>query len=266
MSYLTDTKPSVLSRKQLSDQVFDHLRVKIISGKVQNGEWLRQEDIVEELGVSHTPIRQALERLVMDGMAERIPFRGVRVIKPTIDEMAEIYALRMYVEPILVRIAVPNLGKNKEKIQLLSGWIEQSKDMVTLDQMAARRSINLNFHSEIVKESRNSSLLWIHNITLSKFPDWILAEGLFKEGEQVRSHFNAEIAEHSAILKAIAQGDSDRAVRCVEDHLLQTFKRDLVAQAGIPLELLLEKENDLLVLNNGRMPSNLDNMGLSVQN
>jgi DNA-binding GntR family transcriptional regulator len=266
MASPANTNPSVLSRKQLSDQVFDHLRVKIISGKIQNGEWLRQEDIGEELGVSHTPIRQALERLVMDGMAERLPFKGVRVIKPSIDEMAEIYALRMYVEPILVRIAVPNLARNKEKIQLLSGWIEQAKDMVTLDQMADRRLINLNFHSEIVRESKNLSLLWLHNITLNKFPDWILAEGLFKDGEQVRSHFNAEITEHSEILEAISRGDSDLAVRFTEDHLLQTFRRDLVTQAGIPLELLLEKQKDLLILNNGRLPSNLENLERSDQN
>jgi len=90
MLFHDNSKPSVLSRKQLSDQVYDYLRVKIISGKVHNGEWIRQEDIAEELGVSHTPIRQALERLVMDGMAERIPFKGVRVVRSSIGEMAEI--------------------------------------------------------------------------------------------------------------------------------------------------------------------------------
>ena len=257
MPYQENAKLPILSRKQLSDQVYDYLRVKIISGKVQNGAWIRQEDVAEELGVSHTPIRQALERLVMDGMAERIPFKGVRVVRSSIEEMAEIYALRMYVEPILVRLAVPTLSKDEEKIQLLSGWIDQSKDMVTLDQMTARRLINLNFHSEIVQESRNSTLLWLHNITLNKFPDWILAEGLFKNEDQVRSHFDAEIAEHRSILEAIARGDADLAVRFAEDHLRRTFMTDLVTLAGIPPELLKEKEKDLQALKNGRVLSDL---------
>ncbi len=257
MTYQENAKPPVLSRKQLSDQVYDYLRVKIISGKVQNGAWIRQEDVAEELGVSHTPIRQALERLVMDGMAERIPFKGVRVVRSSIEEMAEIYALRMYVEPILVRLAVPTLSKDEEKIQLLSGWIDQSKDMVTLDQMTARRLINSNFHSGIVQESRNSTLLWLHNITLNKFPDWILAEGLFKNEDQVRSHFDAEVAEHRSILEAIARGDTDLAVRYSEDHLRRTFMTDLVTLAGIPQELLKEKEKDLQALKNGRVLSDL---------
>jgi len=163
----------------------------------------------------------------------------------------------MFVEPILVRLAVPHLSKNVEKIRLLSDWIDQSKDMVTLNQMAARRLINLNFHSEIVQESRNSTLLWLHNITLNKFPDWILAEGLFKNEDQVRSHFDAEIAEHRSILEAIEQGDADLAVRWVEDHLRRTFTTDLSTLAGIPPELLKEKESDLQALKNGRVLSDL---------
>jgi DNA-binding GntR family transcriptional regulator len=257
MTYRDNSKPAVLNRKQLSDQVFDYLRVKIISGKVQNGDWIRQEDIAEELEVSHTPVRQALERLVMDGMAERVPFKGVRVVRSSIGEMAEIYALRMFIEPILVRLAVPHLSQNVEKIQLLSRWIDQSKDMVTLDQMAARRLINLNFHSEIVQESRNTTLLWLHNITLNKFPDWILAEGLFKNEDQVRSHFDAEVAEHRSILEAIARGDADLAVHWVEDHLRRTFMTDLVTLAGIPPDLLKAKEKDLKALENGRVLSEL---------
>lgn len=251
MSYRENAKPSVLNRKQLSDQVFDYLRVKIISNGVHDGEWLRQEDIAEELGVSHTPVRQALERLVNDGMAERVPFKGVRVVKSSIGEMAEIFALRMFVEPILVRLAIPHLSKNGEKIQLLSRWIDQTDEMVSLDQMAARRLINQNFHLETVRESNNSTLLWLYEITLNKFPDWILAEGLFKNEDQVRSHFHAEITEHRSILDAIARGDADLAVQSVEDHLRRTFMTDLVILAGVPPELLKAKEQELLVLKNG---------------
>lgn len=250
MSYNNDILPSTLNRKQLSDQVFDYLRAKIISNGVQDGEWLRQEDIAKELGVSHTPVRQALERLVMDGMAERVPYKGVRVVKTTKEEMAEIYALRMFLESILVRLAVPHLNKNLNKIQLLSSLIDQTKEMISLGQMSARRLINQRFHLEIVKESNNSSLLWLYEITLNKFPDWILAEGLFKQEDQLRSRLNAEVAEHRAILDAIVKGDVDLAVQSIEDHLKRTFTTDLVILAGISPELLKAKEQDLKVLKN----------------
>jgi DNA-binding GntR family transcriptional regulator len=100
-------------------------------------------------------------------------------------------------------------------------------------------------------------LLWLHNITLNKFPDWILAEGLFKNEDQVRSHFDAEVAEHRSILEAIARGDADLAVHWVEDHLRRTFMTDLVTLAGIPPELLKAKEKDLKALENGRVLSEM---------
>ncbi|MGC9333129.1 MAG: GntR family transcriptional regulator, partial [Anaerolineae bacterium] len=63
------------AQQPLSDRVYEALRDAIIDGRLEPGQWLRQEALAQELGVSQMPIREALKRLVAEGLAERIPYR-----------------------------------------------------------------------------------------------------------------------------------------------------------------------------------------------
>jgi DNA-binding GntR family transcriptional regulator len=95
-----DTQKDIenLQRRSLKEEIFDVLHDKIIAGQVGPGEWLRQEDIATQLGVSMTPVREALDLLVSVGLAERVPYRGVRVPQLTTEEIAEAYAMRLLLE------------------------------------------------------------------------------------------------------------------------------------------------------------------------
>ena len=73
----------LIQKRPLKEDIFDALVEKIISGKYKPGDWLRQEDIASHLGVSMTPVREALDLLDAAGLAERVPYRGVRVPEPT---------------------------------------------------------------------------------------------------------------------------------------------------------------------------------------
>ena len=70
-------------RKPLKEEVFEILHGRIIAGQYSAGEWLRQEEISSQLGVSMTPVREALDLLVSSGLAERVPYRGVRILEPS---------------------------------------------------------------------------------------------------------------------------------------------------------------------------------------
>src|SRR5512147_1733036 len=87
-----------IQKRPLKEDVFDALHEKIVSGKYKPGEWLRQDDIATQLGVSMTPVREALDLLVAAGLAERVPYRGVRVPQPSQEEIAESYAVRLLLE------------------------------------------------------------------------------------------------------------------------------------------------------------------------
>jgi DNA-binding GntR family transcriptional regulator len=71
--HLVEANMDLIRKKSLKDEVFELLHNRIITGEYSSGEWLRQEEISTQLGVSQTPVREALDRLVSEGLAERTP-------------------------------------------------------------------------------------------------------------------------------------------------------------------------------------------------
>ena len=82
---------------------------KIISGTYKPGDWLRQDDIATQLGVSMTPVREALDLLVSSGLAERVPYRGVRVREMSTRDVVEAYGLRLILEVVIAQEAARNI-------------------------------------------------------------------------------------------------------------------------------------------------------------
>src|SRR4030067_3075900 len=84
---------STVQHKPLKEEIFDVLHKQIIAGKYAPGDWLRQEDIASQMGVSMTPVREALDLLVAAGLAERVPYRGVRVREMSTKDVVGAYGL-----------------------------------------------------------------------------------------------------------------------------------------------------------------------------
>jgi hypothetical protein len=94
----TGRSSELLQKRLLPDEVFELLHNRIVTGQYRPGQWLRQQELARELGVSPTPIREALDRLVSAGLAQRFPYRGVQILQPTTEEIAEAYVLRGLLE------------------------------------------------------------------------------------------------------------------------------------------------------------------------
>src|SRR3972149_3850895 len=92
-----------LAHKPLKEELFDALHRQIIAGKYGPGDWLRQEEIATQMGVSMTPVREALDLLVAAGIAERVPYRGVRVREMSAKDVADAYGMRLIFEAITAR-------------------------------------------------------------------------------------------------------------------------------------------------------------------
>src|SRR5215208_1752377 len=95
--------------RRMADTVFDRLHERIVSGDLAPGDRVDATDIAESLGVSRTPVREAILRLDAQGLVERQPYRGVVVT--TVDQTAaeEVAALRIHLETLAARAAVPRL-------------------------------------------------------------------------------------------------------------------------------------------------------------
>src|SRR5512142_89871 len=100
-----------LSHSQLQYLVAERLRVAILEGQFKPGEWLRQERLAQELGVSQMPIREALKALAAEGLVEHVPYRGVRVVEFVEEDIEDLYAHRCFLESRAARSAAKNITR-----------------------------------------------------------------------------------------------------------------------------------------------------------
>src|SRR5512135_380617 len=148
MMDLTNTtleSSEILHKRSLTDEVYEILSGKIIAGKYSSGDWLRQEDISSQLGVSQTPVREALDRLVATGLAERVPYRGVRVPILADKEIVDAFLLRLILEPAAALLTVKVIIN--EELQALNDLVKKTVDLVKLEDMPTLRQLNKQFHS-----------------------------------------------------------------------------------------------------------------------
>ncbi len=237
--------PIVNDRKSLAELAYEATRERILSGAFKPGDWLRQEELSQQLSVSHTPVREALDRLVADGLAERVPHRGVRV--STIDEndIAEVYCLRLLLEPVIVRLTANNISS--EELRQLETIVDQAKSLTALDDMPSRRQLNREFHCMICKTCGSVTLTRLHEIVWNKFPDWMFYEGLYRHPKSLKPRLKREIEEHRELVDAISKHNIDLAVQISIRHI-RGMKEDLLEVFEISSHILEQKQQQMGLL------------------
>jgi len=234
-----DLESQQVNRKPIKDEIFVILHQRIIAGKYHPGEWLRQEEISSQLGVSQTPVREALDLLVFAGLAEREPYKGVRVMQLSQSEIAESFGMRMFLEVSSSMMAAGRISD--QELLILESIVEETKNLLSLNDMSAQRSLNREFHKTLVKASGNSLMIKMHTIVINTFPDWMLYEYMFRHPELLEENLVREYREHKAIASALAQHNVEEAKMKTSDHFINLGK-ELTDFLGINEEVLLKKE------------------------
>ena len=238
--------PSIVEReiahKPLKDEIFDALHRQIIAGKYAPGDWLRQEDIASQMGVSMTPVREALDLLVAKGIAERVPYRGVRVREMSTKDIVEAYSLRLILEALIAREAAVNI--TPEQLTTLSRIMDEMDRQVELSHMPRERQLSREFHDAIAEASGNDLLTKLYAIVSNAFPDWLLYEALFRNPDLLSGSVAQTHDEHTAILDALSKGDANRAVQVSLEHVMESG-RWLENYLNVPAKLIREKEKQV---------------------
>ena len=232
-----------VQRKTLKDEIFDVLNKRIIAGKYAPGEWLRQEEIASQLGVSQTPVREALDLLVSAGLAERVPYTGVRVAQLSTDEIIDSYGMRLMLEPAATRWAAALI--QKEQVDGLYRILDEMKSHETLNDMSTQRQLSREFHLSIVNASRNTLMVRVYQVVSNAFPDWMMYEVMYRHPELLEESLAQEYAEHRAVVDALAARKPELAAQKAMEHVLH-LGRDLESLLQIPGELIKEKERQTL--------------------
>lgn len=228
-----------IQKRPLKEDIFDVLHEKIISGAYKPGDWLRQEEIATQLGVSMTPVREGLDLLVSAGLAERVPYRGVRVREMSTKDVVEAYGLRLVLEAIIAQEAARNI--TPAQVAGLERMLEQIKKHDTLKEVSSERKSSREFHAAIAEATKNDLLIKLYAVVANAFPDWLLYEALFRYPGLIADSMANTYKEHAAIVAALKKGDAEQAARKSIEHLRESGKW-LEEYLGIPAALLREKE------------------------
>lgn len=231
-----------LTHKPLKEEIYDALHRQIIAGRYGPGDWLRQEDIASQMGVSMTPVREALDLLVAKGIAERVPYRGVRVREMSEKDVVEAYGMRLFLEAMIARETALNI--TLEQIANLEAIMAEMDRHVVLSEMPQERQLSREFHAAIAEASGNQLLIQLYSIVSNAFPDWLLYEALYRKPELVSGSVAQTHDEHASILEAFKEHDPDLAVKVSLEHVMESGKW-LEIYRNIPAKLLREKEKQV---------------------
>jgi len=227
---------SIQNHRPLADVVFNKLRDAVRSGTLKAGQWLRQEALAQELGVSQMPVREALKRLVAEGLAERIPYKGVRVVEFTPEDIVDMFTVRLVLEGLAARFAASLI--TSEDLKRLQENIRQAAQYTRPDQMTERWQLNAEFHLSICRASGRRYLIHQVEMLWRWFPNAILYEGEMSERrELLPAYLERETRAHKAILAALKRRDAQQAEEETRRHI-QNLAEELAEILGVPKEVV----------------------------
>ncbi len=200
----------------LRGKVFHHVREEILSGKLKPDEELKEVAIGEELGVSRTPVREALRQLELEGLVRIIPNKGAYVRGISAKDVLDIYSIRARLEGLCARMAAGAIKKEQleqlEEIVFLSKYQEQQQHYEQLFVLDSK------FH-ETLYEACGSKIL---EHLLTDFHQYVQRVRKTSLSKQQRAEKSTK--EHEAIIKAIREKNPEEADRLATLHVLNTME------------------------------------------
>ena len=213
------------SYQPLREVVCESLRDAIRRGILQPGERIMESQLAEELGVSRTPVREAIRKLELEGYVVMMPRRGTYVANMSIRDINEIFEIRTALESLSNGLAAEHITDDElEHLQRLLVIIGENIKSGNMDKIV---DTDIEFHDLLYHAARNGRLVGI----ISNLRDQLTRFRTLSMSYPGR--LEATLEEHKAIVEAIAAGDGKAARKAAEKHMENSEKTLLKAMDAI---------------------------------
>jgi DNA-binding GntR family transcriptional regulator len=211
---------SINKPKNLRKTVYERIKKAIISHQLYPGMKLDEKELSERLGVSRTPVREAFARLDQEGLVLIEPNRGVFVSRITVQDLIEVLYMREVLEGLAARLFTDIA--DEEDIQGLKAIMEPFTEENLYKKIEEYNLANVDFHNYIIKGSKNTRLI----STMFNLYDHLSMAKMLKviplTGRGLKS-----FVEHKRLIKAIEEGDPDKAEKILRDHVV-SLREDII--------------------------------------
>ncbi|GAA2219626.1 GntR family transcriptional regulator [Nonomuraea monospora] len=201
-------------QRRAADLVFERLQERIVSGELAPGDRLDPAEIAADLGLSRTPVREAILRLDSEGLVNRLPYRGVVVAGIDHRVAEEVAALRINLETLAVRLGVPRL-REEDLVVMREAHAQLTRSLRGEHAQREFNELNRRFHMTLYHRADSAVLLRT-------------IENLASQAERIRMHFDLRQApagrHHEKILAACENRDVETAAATTRDHILAAHR------------------------------------------
>jgi DNA-binding GntR family transcriptional regulator len=208
--------------RQLHHIVAEHLRAAILDGDFKPGQWLRQQHIAEEMGVSAMPVREALQQLAAEGVVEHVPYRGARVVSFSPQDVADLYAQRSFLESRAARAAADSI--TAAELAELRTLHARMQGKLALHQLSTYANLNRRFHETIYSASRRDYLIRALDRIWSTFPILMMSYYAQRGAACLAERETQDLEEHDQIIAALESRDGEGAERLMRQHIDENCK------------------------------------------
>jgi DNA-binding GntR family transcriptional regulator len=210
MDVLASASSGHIRADSVVDLAYERIRAMVIEGEIPPGARLGQVELAEQLGISRTPVREALRRLTGEGLAEFVPNRGFRAASPGLDDVVRRLEVRSLIEPGIARLAAAR--RSHGDLIRLQESIE--RETAATSRVAAHDA-SRDFHLLLAGATGNPELVSV----LASL--WIVEIGRRLLAARATSAVwrAADVAEHRAIATAVGAQDGELAARLMTEHI-----------------------------------------------
>jgi len=211
----SDRRPIV--RQNLHDVIVSRVRDMIIEGTLEAGSRIHEGNLGRELGVSRTPLREALKFLASEGLIELVPARGAVVRRFSAKDVQDSLIVLGNLEALAGRLAC--LRATDAEIGDVRVLHDEMMRLYSVRDRLPYFKLNQEIHASILRSSRNEALSYVHGILQARL------KRIRYIGNELQEKWAGAVADHEEIISALEARDAERLASALEAHMAATWDR-----------------------------------------
>lgn len=207
-----------IDKSSLTDQIYKYLLDQIINNELPPGTRINYDELVDQLQVSRTPLREAINRLSDDRLIEIKPRSGTFVKRPTEKDITDVYEIRMSLERLSIELAYENL--DKQVLKQLENESYEAEEAIRKGDVEVFFKADRNLHGTLIKYANNTLLTQFWRVIEAQI-QWY---GVIMTNEESPSKANEK---HKEIIACLLDGKVEEAQQAMMEHLIEIKERML---------------------------------------
>lgn len=205
------SKVNLNDYKPLRDVIFDTLREAIIVGELKPGQRLMEVQLAEKMGVSRTPVREAIRKLELERLVEMLPRKGAHVAELSVKDIMDVLEVRATLDGLATSLSATRITDDEKKE--LRHLLDQFINYVEKENLQGSIKKDVEFHDVIYRSSRNDKLIQISNNLREQIQRFRIV--------YIKDYSNSRelIREHTEIYEAIIAGNPETAMEAARRHI-----------------------------------------------